>query len=206
MDNIGELHVTKDCSAYTGAAGAYCTITSSNLAAIKAGSKIFYDQAAGTPPGLLDSDIILDAGTGNRAFGHCTVESEDRSRTVHVLRRDRAVRRVPCPCRCLAGSGCQPVVTAGTGRTASVRSLSDKGRSDYSGRRLAVAARLTESESGTDSAGRCGARTRRRREIGPGAPVASILRAPGRPAISCSERNPPGGIAGNILPGGSGTM
>lgn len=75
MDNIGELHVTKDCSSYTGAAGAYCTITSSNLATIKAGSKIVYDQAAGTPPGMLDSDVILDAGTGSRAVGHCTVDN-----------------------------------------------------------------------------------------------------------------------------------
>lgn len=74
MDNVGEIHVTKDCSAYTGAAGGYCTVTSSNLAAIRVGSKIFYDQAAGTPPGLLDSDIILDAGTGNRAIGHCTLD------------------------------------------------------------------------------------------------------------------------------------
>jgi hypothetical protein len=75
MDSIGELHVTKDCSAYTGTAGAYCTITSSDLAAIKVGSKIFYDQAAGTPAGMLDSDVILDAGTGNRAVGHCTVDN-----------------------------------------------------------------------------------------------------------------------------------
>jgi len=74
MDTIGELHVTKDCSAYTGAAGGSCTITSSNLAAIKAGSKIFYVQAAGTPPGMLDSNVILDAGTGNRAIGHCTFD------------------------------------------------------------------------------------------------------------------------------------
>ena len=74
MDNIGELHVTKDCSAYTGAAGGSCIVTSSNLAAIKVDSKIFYNQAAGTPPGLLDSDIILDAGTGNRAIGHCTFD------------------------------------------------------------------------------------------------------------------------------------
>jgi hypothetical protein len=75
MDTIGELHVTKDCSAYTGAAGSYCTITSSNLAAIKVGSRIFYDQAAGTPPGMLDSDVVLDAGTGSRAVGHCTVDN-----------------------------------------------------------------------------------------------------------------------------------
>jgi hypothetical protein len=74
MENVGGLQVTKDCSAYTGAAGGYCTVTSSNLAAIMVGSKIFYDQAAGTPPGMLDSDIILDSGTGNRAIGHCTVD------------------------------------------------------------------------------------------------------------------------------------
>lgn len=66
--------MTKDCSAYTGAAGAYCTITSSNLAAIKVGSKVFYDQAAGIPAGFLDSDVLLDAGTGNRAVGHCTLD------------------------------------------------------------------------------------------------------------------------------------
>jgi hypothetical protein len=40
----------------------------------KVGSKIFYGQAAGTPPGFLDSDIILDSGTGNRALGHCTFD------------------------------------------------------------------------------------------------------------------------------------
>jgi hypothetical protein len=74
IENVGKLQVTKDCSAFTGAAGGYCTVTASNLAAINAGSKIFYDQAAGTPPGLLDSDIILDAGTGNRAIGHCTLD------------------------------------------------------------------------------------------------------------------------------------
>ncbi|MBZ5500830.1 MAG: hypothetical protein LAN59_01135 [Acidobacteriia bacterium] len=70
----GVLQVTKECSKYTGAAGDYCTITSSNLDAIAVGSKVFYDQAANTPAGLLDSDIVLDAGTGNRAVGHCTLD------------------------------------------------------------------------------------------------------------------------------------
>ena len=69
----GPLHVTKECSAYTGLAGQFCTFTSSNLAAIKVGSKIFYDQAAGTPAGLLDSNVVIDAGDGNRAFGRCTL-------------------------------------------------------------------------------------------------------------------------------------
>jgi hypothetical protein len=70
----GHLHVTKECSAYTGAAGEFCTITSSNLAAIEVGSKVFYDLAAGIPAGVLDSDVVLDAGTGNRAVGHCTLD------------------------------------------------------------------------------------------------------------------------------------
>jgi hypothetical protein len=70
----GSLHVTKECSEYTGQAGSFCTFTSSNLAAIKVGSKIFYDQAAGTPTGLLDSNVLIDAGDGNRAVGRCTLD------------------------------------------------------------------------------------------------------------------------------------
>jgi DNA-binding beta-propeller fold protein YncE len=38
--------VTKECSAYTGLAGSFCTITSSNLKAIQDGSKVVYDQGA----------------------------------------------------------------------------------------------------------------------------------------------------------------
>jgi len=70
----GTLKVTKECSEYTGAGGAFCTITSSNLAEIKIGSKLFYDQAAGIPTGLLDSAVVLDAGDGNRAVGRCTLD------------------------------------------------------------------------------------------------------------------------------------
>lgn len=54
----GSLHVTKECSEYTGQPGSFCTLTSSNLAAIKVGSKVFYDQAMGTPAGLLDSNVV----------------------------------------------------------------------------------------------------------------------------------------------------
>jgi hypothetical protein len=68
------LHVTKECSEYTGQAGSFCTFTSSNLAAIKVGSKVYYDQAAGTPTGLLDSNVVIDAGDGNRAVGRCTLD------------------------------------------------------------------------------------------------------------------------------------
>ena len=68
------LHVTKECSEYSGAAGEFCTITSSNLARIKVGSRVYYDQPAGIPAGLLDSNVVLDAGNGNRAVGRCTLD------------------------------------------------------------------------------------------------------------------------------------
>ena len=70
----GELHVTKECSEYTGLAGSFCTITSSNVAAIEVGSRVVYAHAAGATS--LDSDIVLDVpGPGNnRAFGHCRLD------------------------------------------------------------------------------------------------------------------------------------
>ena len=71
----GQLHATKDCSGYQGLAGQFCTIKSSNLGEIKVGSTVFYDQNAGIPGGLLDSNVVLDAGYGNRALGRCTVDS-----------------------------------------------------------------------------------------------------------------------------------
>ena len=72
----GELHVTKECSQYTGLAGSFCTFTKSNFSAIKVGSKVFYDQPDGIPSGLLDSNVVLDAGSGNRAVGRCTVDDQ----------------------------------------------------------------------------------------------------------------------------------
>jgi hypothetical protein len=74
QEKKGQLHVTKNCSEYSGAAGSFCTITSSNLAEIKVGTKVFYDQAAGIPTGMLDSNVVLYAGTGDWAVGHCTLD------------------------------------------------------------------------------------------------------------------------------------
>lgn len=68
------LHIRKDCAQYTGLAGSSCTIIQSNISAIPVGSKVFYDQAANNPEGLLDSNIVLDAGNGNRAVGRCTLD------------------------------------------------------------------------------------------------------------------------------------
>ena len=70
----GELHVTKDCSAYTGAAGDYCTITSSNLNLIKPGSRVIYAEAADFGTLTLDTDVRIQSQGNNTAFGHVTLD------------------------------------------------------------------------------------------------------------------------------------
>jgi hypothetical protein len=66
------FHLTKNCLGYEGQIGGYCTVTSSNLPAIGVGARIFYMQAAGQAS--LDSDIVLYAGSGNTATGHCALD------------------------------------------------------------------------------------------------------------------------------------
>jgi hypothetical protein len=73
-DTKGDLHAVKECSQDTGLPGAFCTVTSSNLALIPRGTRIYYMQAAGILPNLFDSTVVLDAGGGNRALGRCTVD------------------------------------------------------------------------------------------------------------------------------------
>lgn len=68
----GVLHLTKECSQYTGLADSYCTVTSSNVEAITAGSRVVYLQAAGAT--ALDSDIVLVVGPHNYALGHVTLD------------------------------------------------------------------------------------------------------------------------------------
>jgi hypothetical protein len=66
------LHATKECSQFTGQAGSFCTFTSSNLPALKVGSRIIYASAAGATG--LDTDVLLDAGHGTTATGHCALD------------------------------------------------------------------------------------------------------------------------------------
>jgi hypothetical protein len=74
-EHRGRLQATKECSQFTGTAGSFCTITASNFGPIKVNSKVYYTQAAGIPAGMLDSNVVLDAGEGNRAFGRCSVDN-----------------------------------------------------------------------------------------------------------------------------------
>jgi hypothetical protein len=67
------FHLTKDCSGFKGGVGSYCTIRTSNVKALKAGSEIFYFQAAGQT--ALDSDIAIYVKRGTVATGHCLLHN-----------------------------------------------------------------------------------------------------------------------------------
>jgi hypothetical protein len=72
MARSGDLQVTKECSEYTGRPGDFCTITGSNIDEIEAGAKVIY--AEGAREGTLDTDVVLDAGSGNTAKGHVVLD------------------------------------------------------------------------------------------------------------------------------------
>ena len=64
--------MTKECSQYHGPAGSFCTITSSNINAIRAGSRVVYASAAGSTS--LDSDLVLDGpGNNTRSATSCSI-------------------------------------------------------------------------------------------------------------------------------------
>lgn len=71
----GIVRIVKNCQDYHGAAGDTCTITSSNLEAIKAGSTVVYATAAGAN-GFLDTDIVILSRGGDKriATGHCALD------------------------------------------------------------------------------------------------------------------------------------
>jgi hypothetical protein len=69
----GTLHLTKECSVYTGLAGSYCTITKSNLNEITVGSREFALKDADLVAGTLNSDGILYVRDGELALSHCAI-------------------------------------------------------------------------------------------------------------------------------------
>lgn len=69
----GVLDVTKNCDAYDFSAGSFCTITQSNVSELS-GATVFYSQAANTPAGMLDSNVVVVAGPGDWAVGRCTLD------------------------------------------------------------------------------------------------------------------------------------
>ena len=69
----GQLHVEKECSQFSGQAGGFCTITASNLNAIRPGMKVVYTNphvVGISAPFVLSSDLYVDGPGNNDAYGH----------------------------------------------------------------------------------------------------------------------------------------
>jgi hypothetical protein len=69
----GQLHVTKECHEFSGQAGGFCTITGSNLNAIRPGMKVVYTNphvVGSSPAFVLSSDLYVDGPGNNDAYGH----------------------------------------------------------------------------------------------------------------------------------------
>ena len=77
---VGALHLTKECSQFSEATP-FCTITSSNFAAIPAGSTVVYANA-GNPDGSMDSDLVVYTGGPSFAFGHVVLVAPGLSGSV----------------------------------------------------------------------------------------------------------------------------
>lgn len=76
----GTLHLTKECSEYTGEAGSFCTITSSNFDLIPTDSVVVYAEAA-TDAGV-DSDFVVNTPNGDIAHGHVVLDGATQIGTV----------------------------------------------------------------------------------------------------------------------------
>lgn len=116
------FHATKDCAGFTGLSGGFCTFRSSNVEALKVGSKIFYFQTASKT--ALDSDMVIYVGPGTVATGHCVLHYatgvglctiSDGTGTLAGFRPvyvSRPIRRSPS---CGTGTGLTASVTVRSG-------------------------------------------------------------------------------------------
>jgi hypothetical protein len=72
------LSISKECSEFTGETPSFCTITESSLAAIPAGTKIFYYGPMITSTLYASSSAVIAVGAGDTALGYCvTYDSAD---------------------------------------------------------------------------------------------------------------------------------
>jgi len=82
-ERSGDLIVTKECGQYDPmTAGSFCTITSSNINAIRKQMRVVYASAADLSAGVLDSDLVIDGPGRNDAFGHVMLDLQAKSGVV----------------------------------------------------------------------------------------------------------------------------
>ncbi len=67
------LKISKECSQYSGETPSFCTITESNLAAIPAGTKVFYYGPVLGSPLFSSSSVVIVVGKGDSAVGYCVI-------------------------------------------------------------------------------------------------------------------------------------
>jgi hypothetical protein len=77
----GRLHIVKDCGNFSGVPGSsFCTIISSNLNELPAGTQIYYNQITGGPsvgPSYLDSTVFVYVSQDQWAIGRCTLRNDN---------------------------------------------------------------------------------------------------------------------------------
>ena len=73
--NPTEIHIVKDCSTYTGEKPSLCTISESDLAALPAGTEIWYQGPVLTNTYFLSSNVLADTGNGSTATGYCIFDA-----------------------------------------------------------------------------------------------------------------------------------
>lgn len=78
----GTMHVTKECSQYTGEAGAFCTIDSSDFDGIPVGSKVVYLEPMNDAG--LDTDIVVETPGGDSINGHVVLDGSTQTGTVKL--------------------------------------------------------------------------------------------------------------------------
>jgi len=77
----GKVHIVKDCGTFSGTAGSsFCTVVSSDLPELPAGTRIYYDQITAGPnagSGFLDSNVFVYISESQWAVGRCTVPNDN---------------------------------------------------------------------------------------------------------------------------------
>lgn len=77
----GVMHVTKECSEYSGEPGSFCTINSSDFDGIPVGSKVVYTGGVNASGGL-DTDLVVNTPGGDSINGHVVLDGATHTGTV----------------------------------------------------------------------------------------------------------------------------
>jgi len=72
-DTPQPIVIKKECHQYTGNIPSFCTVLSSTLLAIPAGTRIYYYGPLIDDPEYTSSTAVINAGRGNRATGYCSL-------------------------------------------------------------------------------------------------------------------------------------